>query len=331
VENFAEIPTPTGAVAEGAVADPMAITGVLANIWSALRLRQPRVGTVIGGSGVLIRHVNYPRMSKAELSRALSFDIDQHLPIPRDQAVFDYAVAEAASVSQPGQMPVMIVGAQRRLVEGQLLALKKARLRAQTIDLDALAILRGLRFSGLIPFGSQEPLVVLDLGATATRVNIFVNGVPVLTRAVPLDNRALTQVIVDGLGVDRQEAERLKREQGLVSGSRVAELLRSPLEEMLSAVSRSVEFFMIQNRGLSLSQVYLTGGGAQLPGLAPMALEYLAGTLSERFPNIGALDVRVASLPGKLAAHRRLLGVIQHLGPQFLSALGAALREEVEK
>lgn len=331
LENYAVVATPPGAISDGVAANPDGLAAALGAIYASQRIGQRRVGSVVGGPAVLIRHVNYPQMTRVELERALKWDIDQHLPIPGDQAVFDFTIIDGMDSAPAGQMAVMIVGTNRRNLDGYLKVFRKCRLKPWAIELDALADLRALRFMGYVPRETGDPFVVLDLGLTGTRINIFHNGVPLLSRTVAPDGRALTQALVDQLKVPWAEAEKIKREQGLTPGTMAEPVLRPLVTELLSAVTRSAEFFMIQNRGRVIRQAFLLGGGASMPELEAAVAESLSEGLSRNSLTPVSVEVRVAVPPNELAIHPRLNPFTQHLGPQLATALGAALREEPEQ
>lgn len=275
---------------------------------------------------MLTRWLTMPDMRPDELRDAMRWEVPQHFPNP-DELTYDFTPVHDAPVNEEGQVAVLVVGAQRHLVEGYLTVGTQSRLRVQVIEPDCLATLRALEWLGLIPAGSAAPLVIIDLGQLGTRLSILRYGLPVLARTISLGTAALNKAVTLATGAEPEDAEVQVQAYGVRPGSPISDCITSWLRQLADAVTRSLEFFTIQNRGMAVEQIYLVGGGALLSGLSSFLTEYLGTALSQRVPGARPCHVQVVTL-NNLDIRPAITAQVGALGPVLATALGVALREE---
>jgi type IV pilus assembly protein PilM len=325
LENYAIVPMAPGMVDEGAITRPAEMAELLAAVFAELGISQNLVGTAIGGPAILMRHINLPRVSEEEMKEAMRFEAPQHLPIPEESLIYDFTPVPQATGVPEHQTAVFLAGTNRRLIDTYLAVFHQCGLRPQAIELDAFAEQRTLQFGGMLPELNPPPYVLLDLGESGTRVSVFQYGVPVLTRTIPTGLGTLRTAIADATGAHPHDAELMLRKNGLKANEQVASAVEPWLKAMLDAVGRSIEFFLIQNRGVMIERVLLTGGGAMLPGIG----EALAAHLDEAVTNRPEAGFRIqpVGLAG-IDINPELLPQVTAFGPVLTVALGSALREE---
>ncbi|MFZ5814978.1 MAG: type IV pilus assembly protein PilM [Bacillota bacterium] len=325
LENYAICPLPSGMMLEGAVVTPEHLGDLLRNVVRAMGLRQSRLGCSIGGPAVMMRYLNLPRVSMEEMRAAMKFEAPQHLPIPEEQLVYDFClVADAPGVPEH-QVAVFLAGTQKRLVQGHLDSLARAGLRSDAVELDCMALIRALEWMGAVPHESAHPVVLLDFGEVGTRIAIMRFGIPMLSRTIPTGLTHLRTAIADTLGMPLYDAERAMRLKGVEEDPELAPAVGPWLDTLVEAIGRSVEFFLIQHRGVHLERVFLSGGGAMLPGMSRTLTDRLAPALGLRADG-EPVAVEEATLHG-IEINPALLPQINNVGPILLTALGSALRE----
>ncbi|HCC33162.1 MAG TPA: hypothetical protein DEQ28_04580, partial [Clostridiales bacterium] len=331
VTAFGAAPTPRTAVSEGAIAKPGEVADAVRRLMRESGVRGRRVVTVVGGPGVILRQVEFPRMSERELRETLRWEAEQHIPIPPDEAISDFSIlgdapAEASAASPP-PMRVMLVGTQRKLVQGLLETMRAASLFPVAIDIDALAVSRVLGANGHHPKRSDDSSVMLvDLGASGTKLSVFREGVPAFNRTVNVGGNDFTAAIAEGLGQDMAAAEATKRELGVLPDTAAARFLQPLLDELLLEIRRSIEFYLVRHERAEIRHIHLAGGGAGLKGLPEALADYLTLALGVRGEEP---ELKVAPLDPlqELELHPRLGDRRDAFGPQFTGALGLALRE----
>lgn len=325
LENYAVCPLPPGMMLEGSVVSPDHLGDLLKKVTQAMGLRQTMVGCSVGGPAIMMRYLNLPRVGPEEMKAAMKFEAPQHLPIPEEQLIYDFCTVDDAPGVPEHQVAVFLAGTQKRLVQGHLDSLAGAGLRSDAVELDCLTLLRALEWMGAIPHESPHPLVMLDFGEVGTRIAIIRHGVPMLSRTIPLGLSHLRTAIADTLGISLYDAERALRLKGVEEDAELAPAVEPWLGSLSESIGRSVEFFLIQQRGTHLEKVFLSGGGAMLPGLSRVLTERLAPAVGHRADGEPVLVEEVA-LKG-IEINPVLLPQVNNVGPLLLTALGSALRE----
>jgi type IV pilus assembly protein PilM len=143
-ERAAAQPLAADAVREGEVVDPEALTEALRELFSDGNLgRHVRVG--IANQRTVMRTLELPPITdRKELAAAVRFQAQDEVPMPLSNAVLDFhALGIFDSPAGPRQR-VVLVAAQRDMVERLLGAVRAAGLTPEGIDLSAFALIRSL-------------------------------------------------------------------------------------------------------------------------------------------------------------------------------------------
>ncbi len=145
----------------------------------------------------------------------------------------------------------------------------------------------------LLPEEKQVGVVLLDIGGGTTDIAVYSGGGAIYTATIPIGGNILTNDISLGLKTTAGEAEQIKRVYGsgppeleeqtfpvkTLDGRSTRESASSQLRQIV--VPRVIETFrmcktkIIENvpRDLVLGEIVLTGGGAHLKGIEPLAEE----------------------------------------------------------
>lgn len=325
LENYAVVPVGPGQMDEGAIREPAEMAELLRTTVAAMGLTMNVVGTSVGGPNILVRHINLPRVSSDDLRSAMKFEAPQHLPIPEEQLIYDFTpVPEVAGIPEH-QMAVFLTGTHKKLVDSFITTLNRAGLRPTAIELDCLTVLRSLEWLGLVPHSNPAPMALLDFGEQGTRVSIVRYGVPMLQRTIPTGLHHLRVAVADTLHITTGEADTALRLKGVKDDPDLAPAVAPWLQSLMEAVGRSIEFFLIQNRGATLERVFLVGGGAILPSLSDALTTHIQNILAGR-PELEHFRVQPVGLAG-LDINPELLPAVNQHGSLLLNALGSALRE----
>ncbi|HEX5739942.1 MAG TPA: pilus assembly protein PilM, partial [Pilimelia sp.] len=113
---------------------------------------------------------------------------------------------------------------------------------------------------------------LVDIGAQSTTVVVHVNGAPRIVRTVPRGGAEITEAIATRFGIPGSDAEALKCRVGLHlhEGPEAAELIRDSLRPLVNEIRSSFTYLSSAEQQTDVRRVALTGGGANLPGLAEM-------------------------------------------------------------
>jgi type IV pilus assembly protein PilM len=212
-----------------------------------------------------------------QLANAVQFRAQEALPIPLDEAVLDYQVLDT-SVDAEGQTikRVLLVVAYRELIDRYVSACRKAGINLTGIDLEAFALLRAL---GAPVDRGGSALVAVSIGHDRSTFAVSDGRICEFTRVVEWGGSALNVALARAFDSTPSEVEHIKRELSLDGTTAPEGLTPEQTAVALDAVRRqiqsfarelvsSLQFYQNQPGSLGIGEIVLTGGTAQMPGLA---------------------------------------------------------------
>ena len=159
----------------------------------------------------------------------------------------------------------------------------------------------------------QVGVVLLDIGGGTTDIAVYSLGSAIYTATIPVGGNVLTSDISLGLKTTLSEAEEVKKRLGAAQEERTfavrtldgratkehstAELRQIVIPRVLETL-RMAKQKIVENvpRDLVLGEVVLTGGGAQLPGIGPIAEDVFGLPVRTGTPNaVGGLTEVMAA------------------------------------
>jgi type IV pilus assembly protein PilM len=144
VEQAAGAPLPPDAVREGEVLDEQALGDALRELFEDGRLAK-RVRVGLANQRTVLRTLELPPVTdRKELAAAVRFQAADQVPMPLAGAVLDFHSLGVFETPAGPRQRVIVVAAQREMVERLLRAVDKAGLQAEGVDLSAFALIRSL-------------------------------------------------------------------------------------------------------------------------------------------------------------------------------------------
>lgn len=140
----AALPLPADTVREGEVLDEQALSETLRELFAGSGLsKQVRVG--VANQRTVLRTLELPAITdRKELDTAVRFQAQEQVPMPLANAVLDFHPLGVHDTPAGPRQQVVLVAAQRDMVERLLRAVRQAGLRPEGIDLSAFALIRSL-------------------------------------------------------------------------------------------------------------------------------------------------------------------------------------------
>lgn len=176
----------------------------------------------------------------------------------------------------------------------------------------------------LLPEEKQVGVVLLDIGGGTTDIAVYSLGSAIYTATIPVGGNVLTSDISLGLKTTLAEAEDVKKRlgaadeeqsfgvhtlDGRATREHAAADLRAIVVPRVLETLRMAKQKIVENvpRDLVLGEVVLTGGGAQLPGIGPIAED-------------------VFGLPVRVGMANSIGGLTDAMtAPQYATAIGLVL------
>jgi type IV pilus assembly protein PilM len=271
--RYHEVLLPEGAVSRGEVLEPNTVASALKHLWTEGGFKSKDVVLGVGNQRVLARDLTVPKMSLARIRESLPFQVQEMLPVPVADALLDfYPISESLSDTGP-VVNGLLIAAVKDAVLGNVKSVQLAGLTMAEVDLIPFALSRLLITRPKL----KQTVVLVDIGANTTSIVVATNGVPQFVRIIPTGGADLTTALQSGLEVDPSRADEIKRSLGLASQvnsldeSTAVDIIYSVTSELLNSIRNTINYYVNTRPNEVVSQIVLTGGGAQLPGL-PEAL-----------------------------------------------------------
>ena len=212
VVKAAQVPLPAGAVENGEVKDPTIVTEALRELWERGGFKLKRVFMGVGNQRVVVREIALPYLPDKELRASLGFQVQEFIPMPVDEAVLDYDPIGEFEQEDRRMLRMLLVAAQRQMVDISISAVTAAKLEPVGLDLVPFALVRSVGTTGVgMDLEEEGDEAIIDIGAHVTNIVVHARGTVRFVRILPSGGRDVTLAIMRGIGVDDDVAERLKR------------------------------------------------------------------------------------------------------------------------
>src|SRR5690606_18732105 len=310
LERVAIAPVADDAIVEGEVMDPRLVADAVRDLLSTSQIKTRDVVVAVGGRDVIIKKIQMDRHTEANAREVMPWEADQHIPFDRENVELDFQILDPEGDGL--QMQVLLVAAKRELVESKLALLAEIGLDARVIDVEAFALHNA--FERNYPEAMKGSVALANIGHETTIVNLLEDGVPVLTRDLPVGVRRLREDLQRERGMAADAADRIVRGGDLDPS--LAPHVATRGEEMALGIERAAAFLQTSSRSGGLTRVYLTGGGSRVPGLASVLADRLKVQVTQAHP-----VERIDAAPEAFAGY-----AIDDVAPLLMLPVGLALR-----
>jgi type IV pilus assembly protein PilM len=299
------------AIVEGEVMDPGIVAEAIRGLMASAGVKTKQVVTAVGGRDVIIKKITMDRMKESEAREVIRWEAEQHVPFDMENVELDFQILDPDADGL--QMTVLLVAAKRELIETKLALLGDVGLEPSVIDVDAFALHNA--FERNYPDAMRGVVGLVNIGHETTNVNILDDGVPVLTRDIPVGTRRFREDMQRERGMSAEDADRLL--QGGDPSPELEPFLETRGEEIAVGIERAAAFLQSATRSSAgLSRLYTTGGGARIPGLTRVLADRLR------------LPVQLANPIERLQVADGVLDmmVVDEVAPLLMLPIGLALR-----
>jgi len=279
------------------------------------KIRTRKVICSLPESKIFLRIISIPKMEQKEIGEAIKWEIEASIPLSIDQIYYDWQLLDEKDEKQS----ILTVAVAREAADEILEVLELANLEVCALESESMALARSL-----IDRKSQagEAILIVDLGAKMTNFIVTQNDIPFFTSSIPFSSEGVTDAIAKSLGVDKDQAQKIKFSQGLgkISGeSAILNSIQAYLESLAVEIEKSIDFYQNLNEkdGVKIKKIIICGGGANLKGL----LAYLTKRL-DRTVSVGDAWVN-------LNFEHSLPIINKERSLQFATAIGLAMKKSV--
>ena len=154
---------------------------------------------------MIIKKIPMDRMKESEAREVIRWEAEQHVPFDMDNVELDFQILDPEGEGL--QMTVLLVAAKRELIDTKLALLSEAGVEPGIIDVDAFALHNAFELN--YPEAMKGVVGLVNIGHEMTNMNILDDGIPVLTRDIPVGTRRFREDLQRERGLSAEEADRL--------------------------------------------------------------------------------------------------------------------------
>src|SRR5690242_2464676 len=298
-------------VAFASVMNPGIVADAIRGLFASAGIKSKRVVTAVGGRDVIIKKIAMDRMKEADAREVIRWEAEQHVPFDMDNVELDFQILDPDGEGL--QMTVLLVAAKRELVDHKMSLLADVGLQPSIIDVDAFALHNAFEVN--YPEAMNGVVALVNIGHETTNIYILDDGIPVLTRDIPVGTRRFREDLQRERGQSAEEAERLL--QGSAQGEIPEGFLQTRTEELAVGIERAGAFLQTASRSAGgIGRIFITGGGARIPRLSR--------ALGDRLK----IPVQLANPIEKLQVAEGVFDSLQvdEVAPLLMLPIGLALR-----
>ena len=309
VTRVAMRPLLPDAIVEGEIMDYGVVSEAVQGLFNDLGLKGANVVTAIGGHDVIIKKIEMDRMKESDAREVIRWEAEQHVPFDIKSVELDFQILDPTATG--AHMNVLLVAAKRELVDNKVGLLQDAGVNPVVIDVDAFALHNA--FEHNYPDDRDGIIALVNVGHETTNVNILEDGVPILTRDIPFGSRKIREDLQRERGLTAEQAEDVV--QGRESAANLDSFIEASADEVAVGIERASAFLMTREDGNSVGKIFLSGGGARIPGMNQ--------TLARRMN----VETEVVDPFARVPMRSNASAIsIDEAAPMFLLPLGLALR-----
>lgn len=281
-----------------------------------------KCGISIPMGSSLVSFIKIPKIDEGQLAQMISLEARRYIPVPISEVSLDYLVIprneSIASEYQNSEakpeektIDVLLVVIHNDAMERNKEITRIAKLDTEFSEIEIFSSMRSVLEPGTLP------QMIIDFGSGSTKIYIIERGILRTSHMISRGSQDITLAISQSLGISVDEAEKMKRERGLLKkeGEQmdINEITSLTLDYIFSEISRVLLNYQKKTEK-NISKIFLTGGGVLLKGL------------KEKAESSFSVPVVIADPFSKVEFPAFLESVLKQAGPSFAVAIGLALR-----
>lgn len=277
-------------------------------------------GLAIPFKASLLSIINVPDVGQKEMDSMMPIEARKYIPVPISDVTIDWSVIPKSEIDEDVSQTkednglktanVLLVAIHNNIINQYKDIIAKTDLEAKFFEIEVFSTMRA------ILEGVQGPVMIFDMGASATKLYIIDRGLVQHSHTINRGSQDITANISRILNVPIEDAEVVKRTVGMnkaTNGTDLSEAVTVIADSIFSEANRFLFDFQ-KKKNHNIKSVFLTGGGSALKGFRDLAAQNFK------------VDVISGNPFEKVEVPAFLEEILKVTGPEFTVATGAALR-----
>ncbi len=225
----------------------------------------------VGPEQLFVQNIRVPATTATDLNRVVRSEAAGRLPFSSEEAEIRFLPAAEVRQGDSVKREVIVLACHRPVLQRMLDIAEQTRLRPVAIDVEPTALLRCYAKQFRRDDDRQRRLMLVSIGASATRVVIARGTEVLLIKYIDFGGRQLDAAVAHHLEMSIDEAAALRRHNGDRRADQrdpevarsIHEACRPALDRLASELALCVRYYSVTFRGQPLAQIVLGGGEAQ--------------------------------------------------------------------
>lgn len=263
-----------GVFVSGEIEDSGTFLEALKSVVTQLNLKGKKIAVSIPAQEFFVKFFEIASEDESLRKGLVDEELGDLIPnYDPDEFITEYVVLES-DVEKERVMAITIL---KEKVEEILELLKELKVKVVKIVPDFVSTFNFMEMlkEGKLEIEPHENVMVVDIGAEATKIFIEKNGMIRMQRISPIGGNDFTEAIQRYNSLDSRKAEEFKvnlelrdRTAGEVAKEEkeMFEELGDLVEELEKQIQISIDFYKMQENQMGIDKLYFMGGGSMLKG-----------------------------------------------------------------
>ncbi|PIE46259.1 MAG: hypothetical protein CSA44_00485 [Gammaproteobacteria bacterium] len=305
VDFFASLTLPSE-MRGTAMINPVALRGYVSQLIQPIKKRPKSVAFSVPTSSAIFKTFEMDSDTDDELLEGeAQIQLLNVIPFTLDQVCIDFVRLPRQFNGDSSKQSVLAVACRNDMVYHRANALSDSFIKEKAVDIEAFSL--GKVLSCIKGSQFYEYYAIIDIGYLSSSIQVFSDTHMMFNREIPMGGQHLTEAIVRTMAISNNEAEETK----LRAFNRVPySVVEGYFETLIEQVSLAIELLK-SDHSEPISLFYITGGGANTPGLLAYFNQHLPGQTFRFLPLEHYLPFshHLSGINRKTAAHSAAVAV----------------------
>lgn len=271
------LPLPANVIQNNMIVDPRPVVEAIQQLIRENGVKSTHAISAVPGRAVIMKKIQLPMQEESELDANIEFEANNVIPESLENVNLDYQVLNY--VDGGSRMEVLLVAVKKEIVNSYTEAIEEAGLKPALMDVDYFAM-ENMYEANYTAGESGGVIGLIHVGSRYTSITLLHNGLSTFTGDLLIGGEEFTDALKKDLNLSSEAAETLKV-TGLLDGKKgldIGAMLKGSSENLAEEIRRTVTLYgsVPAEEGGGLKAIYLSGGGAKLPGLREILEECMA-------------------------------------------------------
>ena len=259
--KYAHVPVDSKIIFSEGKADRDLLSGTIKDLITKANMNTKNVAVGLSSNKVFTAIVDVDKLKPAELKKSIEFQADAFIPTPIEDSIIDWSIL-GVSPKDITKFELLISSTTKDYATAQLELIEAAGLNVVAFEPDVLAISRSL-----VNPGSQDVVMIIDIGNRYTDLVILIQNNLRLSRSIPIGADTFIKAVAQNLNSEIAQSEQFLYKFGMAKDKLEGQIYQSligSVENLMVELDKSIKFFnsRYQNK---ISKIIVAGTGAILP------------------------------------------------------------------